>query len=192
MVPSSRNALQSTASYYTLDISPITTVNNTATQSSALRDAGFGADGFFFDDHLLYRVGVFQGERDRNGRDSLRTAGYVQYDFFDTETSYALVGTALGKKKILAIDVGADNQGAYRSYSANVAADLPVRHGDEIGGQVQYFHYDGRQKFLAIPDQNDVMVEAAYYLHRFKVQPFAKFETQNFVAAVNNIKDVTR
>jgi hypothetical protein len=87
VVPFSRNALQSAASYYTIDVSSLTTVNNASTQSSALRDTGFEANGFFFDDHLQYRTGIFGGERDANGRDSLRTAGYLQYDLFERETT---------------------------------------------------------------------------------------------------------
>ncbi len=47
-VPLSRNALQSTLSYYTVDLSPLTTVNNSSTQSAALRDLGFQARGFLF------------------------------------------------------------------------------------------------------------------------------------------------
>jgi hypothetical protein len=43
VVPQSRNAIQSTLSYYTIDISPLSTVNNTSTQSAALRDLGFQA-----------------------------------------------------------------------------------------------------------------------------------------------------
>ncbi len=192
LVPFSRNGMQSPLSYYSLDISPISTVNNSSTQSAGLRDLGFQARGFFLKDRLQYRVGAFQGERDANARNSLRTAAYLQYDFFDTETGYTFVGTALGKKKILAIDAGADKQGSYRGLSANAALDLPVNKGDEIGAQFQYFHYDGRQKFAAIADQNDWFVEGAYYIHRAKVQPFAKFESQNFVAAVNAAKDIHR
>jgi len=192
LVPLSRNTLQSTLSYYTLDIDSFTTVNNAATQSAGLRDLGFQARGYFLKDRLQYRAGVFQGERDANARNSLRTAAYVQYDFFDTETGYTFMGTALGKKKILAIDVGADKQGSYRGLSANVAFDRPVNKGDEIGGQFQYFHYDGRQKFAAIADQNDWFVEGAYYLHRVKAQPFAKYAMQKFVASTNQTKDVNR
>jgi hypothetical protein len=192
LVPLSRNGLQSTLSYYTIDLSSLTTVNNTATQSAGLRDLGFQARGFFMKDRLQYRLGAFQGEKDANARNSLRTAAYLQYDFFETETGYTFVGTALGKKKILAIDVGADKQSSYRGLSANMAFDQPVNKGDEIGGQFQFFHYDGRQKFTAIPDQNDWFVEGAYYVHQAKAQPFAKFESQEFVAAVNKTKDIHR
>jgi hypothetical protein len=129
LVPFSRNTLQSPASYYTLDVSPITTVGNASTQSSALRDAGFGAKGFFLKDKLQYRFGLFQGARDANARSSLRTAGYLQYDFFDTETAYTFPGTALGKRKILAVDAGFDTQGAYRAWSGNIATDVPVGGG---------------------------------------------------------------
>lgn len=192
LVPFSRNTLQSTISYYTLDISPLTTVNNASTESAGLRDLGFQARGFFLDDHLQYRVAGFQGERDANARDSLRTAAYLQYDFFDTETGYVFTGTALGQKKILAIDVGADKQGSYRGLSANTACDLPVHGGDEIGGQFQYYHYDGRQKFTSILDQNDWFAEGAYYIHRAKIQPFGKFESQAFVPTADASKDIHR
>ncbi len=192
LVPLSRNALQSTLSYYTLDLSSLATVNNAATQSAGLRDLGFQARGFFLNDRLQYRVGVFQGQRDTNARNSLRTAAYLQYDFFETETGYVFTGTALGKKKILAVDVGADKQGSYRGLSANVALDLPVNRGDEIGGQFQYFHYDGRRKFAAIANQNDWFVEGAYYIHRAKTQPFFKLESQQFVTAADAIRNLHR
>ena len=192
LVPFSRQTLQSPGSYYTLDISAITTVANAATQSAGLRDAGFQAKGYFLKDKLQYRLGAFDGQRDASGRNSLRTAGYLQYDFFSPEKVYVFTGTALGKQKILAVDSGFDKQGAYRAGSANLAAALPVRGGDEIGGQFQYMYYDGRQKFLTIPEQNDYLLEAAYYIHRAKVQPFAKYESQNFVADVNRAKDIDR
>lgn len=192
LVPSSRQALQSPVSYYTGDVSAVSTVNVGATQSSVLRDVGFGARGYFLNDHLQYRTGIFSGERDANARNSARVAGYLQYDFFEPEKVYVYSGTALGKKKILAVDVGGDKQGSYRSYSANIANDTPVRGGDEIGLNLQYLHFDGRNKFLTIPGQNNFLVEAAYYLHRVKIQPFGRWETQRFVAPVNLTKDISR
>jgi hypothetical protein len=192
IVPFSRNGLQSTFNYITLDVSPISTVSNSATQSSALRDAGFQFKGFFADERLQYRVGAFDGERDANGHNSLRTAGYFQYDFFDREKGYLFTGTGLGKQKILAVDCGFDRQGSYRGYSANTAAGIPVNSGDEVDGQFQYIHYDGRNKFTAIPDQNDFLVEAGYYFHRARTEPFLKVEDQAFVAAANASKDIDR
>jgi hypothetical protein len=192
LIPFSRQGLQSTLSFYTLDISAVSTVNNTALEQSALRDMGFQARGYFLHDRLQYRGGIFAGERDSNGRNSLRQALYLQYDFFSPEKEYAYAGTALGKRKILAIDAGGDKQSSYRAYSANIANDTPVHGGDEVGFNLQYLHFDGRQKFLAVPDQNNLVAEAAYYVHKAKFQPFARFETQRFVTAVNNTKDINR
>lgn len=192
IVPFSRNGLQSTLSYMTLDLSPISTVTNSVTQSSALRDVGFEAKGFFFDDHLLYRIGEFGGERDANGHNSLRTAGYVQYDFFAREKGYLFSGTTLGKQKLLAVDGGFDTQGTYRGLSANVAAALPVHQGDEVAAQFQYIHYHGGTKFPTIADQNDYLLEGAYYSHRAKIQPFVKCDAQNFVNSVDATKTIHR
>jgi hypothetical protein len=192
LVPSSRQALQSPLSFYTINISPVATISNSATYESALRDVGFQARGYFFNDRLQYRGGIFAGERDPNGRNAPRPALYLQYDFFDREKEYAYAGTALGKRKILAVDVGGDKQGSYRSWSANAACDRPVRGGDEIGLNFQMLHFDGRNKFLTIPDQNNYLAEAAYYIHKARVQPFAKFETQDDIAAINGIKDINR
>jgi hypothetical protein len=141
---------------------------------------------------LQYRFGVFQGQRDTDARNSLRTGGYVQHDFFDAETGYTFIGTALGKKRILAIDAGFDAQGSYHAASANIAFDMPVRAGDELGGQFQFFHYDGGDKFATVHDQNDWFIEAAYYCNQIKLQPFTKFEEQKFVAASDASEDVHR
>jgi Phosphate-selective porin O and P len=191
-IPLSRNALQSTASYYSLDISPIATVNNGATQTSALRDLGFQLRGFLMGDHLQYRLGEFSGERDSNGRDSLRSAGYIQYDFFAPETSLYYPGTTLGKKKILALNAGFDKQGSYYAAAADLTAAIPIHGGDEIGGQIQFIRYDGAHKFLSIPRQNDYLVEATYYYRPMKLQPFVKVESENFSAPVNFGKDWNR
>ena len=191
-VPFSRNGLQSTLSYYGLDVSPIATVTNSVTQSSALRDLGFEGRGYLFNDKFQYRLGAFSGERDSNAHNSLRTAGYFQYDFFSPETGYLFTGTALGKQKILAVDAGFDKQGAYAGQSANIAMDIPVNKGDEVGGQFQFAHYNGGTKFLTIPNQNGYLLEADYYVHQARVQPFFKYEAQTYSDAVNYSKDINR
>ena len=192
IVPFLRNGLQSTLTYITLDVSAISTITNGATQSSALRDTGFEAKGFFLKDHLLYRLGEFAGARDVNGHNPARTAGYVQYDFFTAEKGYLFNGTTLGMQRVLAVDAGVDRQGTYRGVSANIAAALPLNGGDEIAGQFQYVHYDGRTRFPAVSDQNDYLLEAGYYSRRLKTQPFLKFDDQSFVSSADASKDVYR
>jgi hypothetical protein len=192
LVPNSRQGLQSTLSYYTLNISPVATVANGALVESALRDVGFQARGYFFKDHLQYRGGLYDGARLADGRNAPRPAMYLQYDFWSPEKEYAYTGTALGKRKILVIDVGGDKQGTYRSETANSAIDKPINGGDEIGFNFNFLHFDGRSTFTTIPDQNNYVVEGSYYLHKMKVQPFAKFETQNFVTAVEGVHDINR
>jgi len=192
LVPNSRQGLQSTLSFYTLNISPVATVNNSAEMESALRDVGFQARGYFFNDRFQYRGGIFDGFRTPDGRNAPRPALYLQYDFFDREKEYAYAGTALGKRKILALDVGGDKQGTYRSTSLNVASDTPVNGGDEVGLNFSVLHYDGRTFFSSIADQTNYLMEAAYYIHKAKFQPFGKFETQDFIAAVNGTKDINR
>ncbi len=192
LVPFSRNVLQSPSSYYGLDISSITTVNNSVMQNTALRDLGFQLRGFFLKDRLQYRAGLFQGRRDANAHNTLRKAAYIQYNFLGKELGYAFVGTALGKQKTVALNAGVDSQGSYRAYSANLAANIPVRDGDEIGGQFQYMYYDGRSRFPTIPKQNDFLFELAYYNGRTKVQPFVKYETANFVRTADCEKEYQR
>lgn len=98
----------------------------------------------------------------------------------------------MGKQKILAIDAGFDAQGTYHSESANIAFDQPVLNGDEVGGQFQFFHYDGGDRFTAIHDQNDWFVETAFYAHRIKLQVFGKIEAQNFVALAADTSNINR
>ena len=193
LVPLSRNILQSTLSFYTLDISPTSTVMAGPTQTVGLRDTGFQAKGYLVDGgRLEYRAAVMQGVRDAASRNSFRTAGYLQYNFFEKEKGYVFAGTNLGKKKVLNVNGGFDVQKDYKAYSGDVFASIPVAKGDEIGGQVQWIHYDGGDFLKTIPKQDDLLVEAAYYLSKAKVQPFLKYESQKFANDVDKAKDQDR
>ncbi|MFN7986408.1 MAG: porin [Thermoanaerobaculia bacterium] len=193
LVPLSRNILQSTLSFYTLDISPTSTVMAGPTQTVGLRDTGFQAKGYLVDGgRLEYRLAAMQGVRDAASQNSFRTAGYLQYNFFEKERGYVFAGTNLGKKKVLNLNGGFDVQKDYKAYSGDVFASIPVAKGDEVGGQVQWIHYDGGTFLKTIPKQDDVLVEAAYYLSKAKVQPFLKYESQKFANDVDTAKDQDR
>jgi Phosphate-selective porin O and P len=192
VVPFCRNCLQSTSNLLTLDISNLVALANGVTQSSAIRDTGIGAKGYLFEDRFEYRASVFSGERAPGAKDAFRFAGRVQYDAFDTEIGYTYAGTSLGKKKILAIGAGSDNQGDYHAYSADVFFDIPVFKGDAAGGQAAWFQYDGRTRFPSLPKQNDYLLELGYYLSKAHFQPFAQFQTQRFLQEAITVKNVDR
>ncbi len=193
IVPLSRNILQSTVSFFTLDISPVSTVMAVPMQTAGLRDTGFQARGYLVDDgRFEYRLAVFEGVREPGSRNAFRTTGYIQYNFFEREKGYVFAGTNLGKKKILNVSAGLDAQKSYYAYSADIFGTIPVRGGDEIGGQFQWIHYNGQDFIKTIPQQNGYLVEAAYYVSAAKLQPFAKFESQKFSATPNAVNDVDR
>lgn len=193
IVPFSRNSLQGTLSYLTMDVSPTSTLIINSNPSDAARDTGVEAKGYLVDGgRLEYRLALTQGVREAGSRNAFRDSAYLQYDFFDTERGYVYHGTNLGTKKILALSAGYDGQNSYHAYNADVFATIPVRAGDEIAGQVQWSHYDG-ESFLAAPArQNDYLLELAYFVAAAKVQPFAKLEEQRFGAADLQQRDMTR
>jgi hypothetical protein len=150
---------------------------------------GFQARGYFLKDRLQYRGGLFAGERDSNGRNSLRQTMYLQYDFFSPEKEYAYAGTTLGKRKILAVDAGGDKQSSYRAFSANVATIR--RFAAATNRRTFIFAFRWPPEVYRVPDQNNLMAEAAH-IHKAKFQPFARWETQRFVADVNHTKNINR
>jgi Phosphate-selective porin O and P len=183
IVPWSRNSLQGTLSYLTMDISPTSTIIINPNPADAARDTGVEAKGYLVDGgRLEYRLALTQGVRETGSRNAFRDTVYLQYDFFDTERGYVYHGTNLGKKKILALSTGYDGQRSYHAYNADVFTTIPVGAGDEIAGQVQWSHYDG-ESFLAAPArQNDYLAELAYFASALEAQPFAKLERQKFSA----------
>ena len=192
IVPTSRNELNSTLSFLTLDISPTSTVFLTPTQTNGTRDTGFQAHGYIGDGHFEYRAGLFQGVRINDSRNSPRYAVYLQYDFFDTETGYVYSGTNLGKRNILALSGGYSAQNSYRQYSGDLFTNLKVGEGDEFAGEVEWNHYDGQDFLPSVPNQNDYLAQVGYYFASAKVQPFVKWESQRFVAAAEQVNNVDR
>ena len=201
-IPSfSANGLQSTTSYRGLDVAATAAIVAQA-GTSVLRDTGFQVKGYVLGEHLEYRLGVFSGRRqepdgaDPAGRNTPLVAGRLQYHLFDTEKGYVYSGYTYGKKKFLAIgggfqfqkaaDVDGASQDAYSAVSAGVWGNWPLAGspspdgGDEIAFILEGYRYDGGETFAAIPEQNDVMAELAYYNKGANASVFARLELQNF------------
>ena len=183
-VPTSRDALESTSSEFTLDVNTYAYTATTALAGTSGRDTGMLARGYFLDDRLEYRAGLFSGLREAGARNSLRRAGRVQYDFFDKEVynlpSYA--GSNFGAKKILAVGAAYDQQLDYHGATADIFADIPTRFGAVLG-TATYQKLDGNVKLAAALAESRILtVDGGVFLRRSKIGPWARFERRQFTA----------
>lgn len=173
-VPFCRNCIQSAATLLSLDYGAYTFSNSTATQSNIGRDTGVQARGALLGNHLEYRVGAFQGNRN-NLNNPFRTAGRLQYNFFDPEVGFFYPGTYLGAKKVLAVGAGYDIQKDYKAYAGDLFLDHPVGPGS-ITTQLDYITFDGGDMFTTLPKQHVWLAEMGYYLPTMKLMPWLKLD----------------
>lgn len=157
--PFTRNILQSTATYWAIDIGAVSATNIGVLQTNTLRDTGVELKVNALENRFEARAMVSQGVKlfDAAGRapgkNDPRFTGFLQYNFFDGDTGYVFNGQYFGKKKIAGIALGGDYQdlvGAnpYFATSATLFAAIPIhgadpKGGDEFGGQFEYLHFHG-------------------------------------------------
>jgi hypothetical protein len=177
LTSASRNGLQSAASLLPIDYGNYTFAYSGPTQSSAGRDTGIQARGYFLKNKLEYRAGVFQGMRDTQQRE-LRLTGRVAYAFFEPESGYFYTGTYLGKKKVLTIGGGFEHQHLYRAYAADAFFDRPVGNG-AVTAQFDYVRYDGGTFLKTLPDQRDTLLEVGALAGKSKFMPLIQFAQRN-------------
>jgi len=177
LTSASRNGLQSAASLLPIDYGTYTFAYSGPTQSSAGRDTGIQARGYFLKNKLEYRAGVFQGMRDTQQRE-LRLTGRVAYAFLDPESGYFYTGTYLGKKKVLTIGGGFEHQHNYRAYAADAFFDHPVGNG-AVTAQLDYVRYDGGTFLKSLPDQRDTLLEIGALAGKSKFQPVIQLAQRN-------------
>lgn len=182
--PLSHNALQSAGTLYSWDYFSSSFLHSNAFGSSADpvgRDTGVQLRGLVLDNHLEYRVGLFQGLRDGQtatevgSNNMFRLAGRVQINVFEPETGFYYAGSYLGTKTILSIGGSFDIQDDYKYYAADVFADLPVGPGVATA-QVNFAHWDGGDFIPALINQSAVMAEAGFHFTGVKLGPIVRFE----------------
>ncbi|MEO8036250.1 MAG: hypothetical protein ABI837_17575 [Acidobacteriota bacterium] len=187
--PLCRNCLESAGGLLSLDYASFSFVESAPTQSSVGRDTGFLAKGYLHGGHFEYRAGVFQGFRAAGARNAFRTTGRVQYNVWDTETGYVYPGVYFGNKKILAFGVGADREQKYKGYSADAFLSRPLANKDAVTGELTLLRFDGGTTLAAIAPQNDLTLQAGYYLASPKVMPFGRYERQSFRNSVDRSRN---
>ncbi len=192
LIPFCRNCLEYSVRQLSLDYGSYSFLANSLTESSVARDSGFQAKGYLFGERLEYRVGAFQGHREPGSRNSFRSAGRLQYNFFETEKAQFYPGTYLGTKKILAIGAAYDLQADYRAYAADVFIDMPVGAGNGLTGQVDYLHWDGGTTFPTLARQDDLFFEGGFYFASVRLLPWARYERQSFAENADSLRDQQR
>jgi hypothetical protein len=175
LVPLARNTLQSAASLYALDYGSYSFLFSTPAQNTVGRDDGFHVRGYFLNDHLEYRGGIFQGLRDPSGRQAPRFMARLNFNLFDTETGYFYAGTNFGKKKILAFGGSYDRQKDYWAAAGDSMLDWPVPGGHVVTAQADYIHYDGGTTFTTLPKQDTVHFEGGFAV-KAVLAPYGIFE----------------
>jgi hypothetical protein len=183
-IPLCRNCYESAGTLLPTDYGAYSFLESAPTQSVVSRDTGFQARGYLAHNRLEYRLGAFQGARDRLSRNSVRSAGHVQYAFFDVESGFFTTGTYLGKKKVLTLGGGYDVQSDYKAFAADAFFDRPLGTAGAVTLQANLVHYDGGRT-LDLPRQNDFLVEGGYLFTKARVMPWVKLEAQRFGSGVS-------
>jgi hypothetical protein len=169
LMPLTRNGLQPTTTYVSIDNANVDTTPILQGNSNVLRDLGFQANGFFVANHVEYRLGVFQGSRQASiptqtaSHNAPRFVAMVSANLWDTETGYVNGGHYFGARRILGVMGNFDYQifrknappapgadkNAYYGISGAVFLNYPLsgtpsrQGGDEIVGLLQFGYYDG-------------------------------------------------
>jgi len=126
LLPLTRNGLQPTTTYVSIDTSNVASTPALQGNTAVLRDLGFQANGFFLDNHIEYRAGVYQGTRaaarisgtlsptgtcvpptctvlQSAGHNPPRFVSMVSLNLWDTETGYVNGGHYFGAKRVLGV-----------------------------------------------------------------------------------------
>ena len=193
-LPTSREALKSSASEFMIDVNSYAYTATTALQGTGGRDTGAMLRGYFLGDRLEYRAGAFAGVRSSNGaRNPFRTIGRVQYDFFDTEVynlpSYA--GANFGTKKIVALGAAYDKQGSYTGPTADLFWDVPTGFGSALG-TATVMRLDGGTIAPSLSGRSKIFVlDGGVFMKGSKLGPWARYERRDF-SHPNSSKDEKR
>ncbi len=171
-----------------MDISPYAYIESAPLTTNSGRDYGVEARGYF-DDHLEYRLGAFQGYRGENDSNDFRYSGRLGWYFFTPEETLTYRGTSLGKIQTLEIGAGFDTQKAYHNYNVDLFYDQPLRGGDGLTLQFDDSWFNGGDFLPALPKQTTLLAEIGYYFGAIKLQPFFQYSREKFGAFVGQASE---
>jgi hypothetical protein len=181
IIPVGHNYGQSAAALLPVDFGPYTFTSSAGTGSRVGRDYGAQVRGYPLGQHLEYRLGVFQGVRGPEARNSFRVAGRAVWYPFAADTGFFYGGTWQGSRRVLAIGAGFDKQKEYHTYAADVFVEQPLNGGRQgLTAQVDWMRVDGGTFLPGLPKQDEVLVEGGLHLMGGKVTPLVQYARKRF------------
>jgi hypothetical protein len=177
-VPFSYNALQAAPTLLPIDYSTYTFTQSGPTQGVNGRDAGFQARGYLGHDHLEYRLGAFQGHRNSTSTNPLRVVGRAQVNVIGADKAFFYGGTSLGTKKTLSFGGAFDRQEDFSAYVGDAFLDHPLGPG-ALTAQFNYNRFDGGDTLTTLAKQDDMLLEAGYYIRSAKITPWVQWQQRD-------------
>jgi hypothetical protein len=178
--PISYNANQSAASLLATDYGPYTFAWAGPLTTKVGRDYGVRARGYLLNDHLEYRASILQGVRGDNSSNDMRFAGRLMYNVFAAQKGLFYTGTTLGKTQLLSFGASFDTQDDYQTYGVDAFYDQPMGGGNGLTMQAAWSTIDGDDFLTTLPEQDNLFVEAGYYISSMKLLPFIQYAEQDF------------
>ncbi|OAV65531.1 hypothetical protein Barb6XT_02368 [Bacteroidales bacterium Barb6XT] len=189
LVSHNRNGLQTASTLMVNDFTYFQYPHNMSAgsplQNDLGRDVGVNLSGGFFASKLAYRLGAFAGKRDFNeDAQAIRITGRAGYNFLDAD-KYA--GTNLGEGKTFTVAGGFDTQGTYLAAGTDAYLDYPLGSTGSLTLNAAWSYISGGNDLAAkysfaglIPTQNTQLLELGYYFKSVKLQPWIRYERQDF------------
>jgi hypothetical protein len=181
MVPLGHNHNQSAATLLPVEYGGYTFLEAAPTCARVGRDYGVQLRGYPANQHLEYRLGVFQGVRGVDARNAFRVAGRTVWYPYSADTSFFYGGTFHATRRVWAFGAGFDVQEGYHTYAADVFIEEPFnqgRHG--LTAQVNWMRLDGGTFFTALPEQDVLEIEAGVHFVKAKITPVVQYARRTF------------
>ncbi len=145
------------------------------------RDYGVQLRGYPFRQHFEYRLGVFQGVRGVDAKNSFRVAGRAVWYPFAADTGFFYGGTFQATKRVWALGAGFDTQKEYKTYAADVFVEQPFNKGSHgLTAQVNWMRLNGDVFLPGLAKQDLIEVEAGVHLVKAKLTPLVQYSWRNF------------
>jgi hypothetical protein len=184
LTPLGHNHGQSAATLLPVDYGPYTFTESAVTGERVGRDYGVQLRGYPLKQHLEYRLGVFQGVRGVEARNTLRVAGRAVWYPFAAESGFFYGGTFQATKRVVAIGASFDKQKEYHEYGADVFVEQPFNKGEQgVTLQVNWMRFDGGDFLKTLLKQDTYLVEAAAHFAKGRVSPFIQYASRNIQLA---------